>query len=366
MAPRNRLAALAHARDLVMRFGWNATAYQILNPGIKLWFSSARDAVAGYVPYRRVWVVAGAPVCDERRLEAVVAEFESAAARCGRRACYFGAAGRIKAHLDDKPAYSSVVLGSQPVWHPADWASIIDRQKSLRAQLNRARNKGIAVREWPAEQARNHPQLGRILREWLHTRGLPPLHFLVEPQTLSNPGDRRIWVAENVQGVPVAFLNMAPVPTRQGWLTEQFVRGRQAPNGTIELLMDTAIRALAADGAEYVTMGLVPLSTLGSDDVARQSEPFWLRLLLPLVRAHGRRFYNFGGLENFKAKFRPHEWEPIYAVAHEAPFSPATLWAITGAFGRQPPARLILRGLLKAARQEWEWLRAEGQSNLPR
>lgn len=319
-----------------------------------LWFSRAGDAVVGYVPYRRVWVVAGAPVCDEARLEEVIAEFEIAATRRGRRVCYFGAAGRVKTVLDGNSAYSSVVLGAQPVWHPADWASFIDGQASLRAQLNRARNKGITVSEWPPEKVRRHPQLNRLLHEWLQTRGLPPLHFLVEPRTLDAPGDRRLWVAENKHSVPVAFLNMAPVPTRQGWLTEQFVRGWQAPNGTIELLMDTAIRTLAEGGAQYVTMGLVPLSNQGAPP---EENPLWLRLLLKWVRAHGRRFYNFDGLEKFKAKFRPQEWEPIWAVAREDHFSPATLWAITGAFGRQPPARLILGGLIKAAQQEIEWLK---------
>ena len=350
---QKRFAQCERARHLVMTYGWNATVYQILNPGMTLWFSQSVDGVVGYVPYRRIWVVAGAPVCDEARLSEVIEEFESAAARRGRRVCYFGAAGRIKTVLDENSAYSSVVLGAQPVWKPAEWAGIIDGISSLRAQLNRARNKGIEAKEWPAERVRNHPQLTRLLNEWLHTRGLPPLHFLVEPRTLAAPGDRRLWVAEK-GGVPVAFLNMAPVPQRAGWLTEQFVRGWDAPNGTIELLMDTAIRTLANDGAHYVTMGLVPLSTQGAPP---DCNPFWLHLLLMWVRAHGQRFYNFGGLEDFKAKFRPNNWEPIWAISHEEHFSPATLWAISGAFARQPPARLLLHGFIKAVRQEVEWLR---------
>ncbi|HEY0073114.1 MAG TPA: DUF2156 domain-containing protein, partial [Abditibacteriaceae bacterium] len=230
---------------------------------------------------------------------------------------------------------------------------IIESTASLRAQLNRARNKGISVREWPGEKARNHPQLQRLLSEWLHTRGLPPLHFLVEPRTLSAPGDRRLWIAENAQGAPVAFLNMAPVPQRAGWLTEQFVRGWQAPNGTIELLMDSAIRTLSEDGAQYVTMGLVPLSSQGAPP---DCNPLWLHLFLRWVRAHGRRFYNFDGLESFKDKFRPQEWEPIWAISHEQYFSPATLWAISGAFARQRPSRLLLHGLSKALKQEMKWL----------
>ena len=42
-------AALARARALVLRWGWNATAYQILNHGFELWFSREGDAVAGVI-----------------------------------------------------------------------------------------------------------------------------------------------------------------------------------------------------------------------------------------------------------------------------------------------------------------------------
>jgi lysylphosphatidylglycerol synthetase-like protein (DUF2156 family) len=61
------------ARDLVLAHGWNATADQILNPGIRHWFAAAGDAVVGYVTEGRVRVVAGAPVATEARLAAVPA-----------------------------------------------------------------------------------------------------------------------------------------------------------------------------------------------------------------------------------------------------------------------------------------------------
>ena len=345
---------LQRVRQLVMQYGWNATAYQLLNPGIHHWFSPRCEAVVGYVNWGKIRVVAGAPVCAEEELPQVVAEFERASAARGRRVCYFGAAGRLETLLNENPAYASVVLGSQPVWHPHEWAGIVDGRASLRAQINRARNKRIIVRERPAASAQNDPQLERVLREWLHTRGLPSLHFLVEPRTLARLLDRRIWVAERA-GKVVAFLVMSPVPQRQGWLTEQFVRGRDAPNGTVELLMDTAIRALSIEGAQYVTMGLVPLSHLGRAEAQARNEPFWLRLMMHWVRAHGRRFYNFDGLEAFKSKFCPREWEPIWAFAREPSFSPTSLWAIAGAFSRQSPSTLIQRGLWRAVRQEWRW-----------
>jgi phosphatidylglycerol lysyltransferase len=80
--------------------------------------------------------------------------------------------------------------------------------------------------------------------------------------------------------------------------------------------------------------------------------------VLTWVRAHGRRFYNFAGLDAFKSKFRPQRWEAIYAISNEPKFSPRTLYAIGAAFARdRSPAALVARGLAKAVRQEWRWLR---------
>jgi hypothetical protein len=75
-----RAQNLERVRQLVLQHGWNATTYQLLNPGIRHWFSAAGDAVVGYVVWRNVWVVAGAPVCAEERLDDVVESFERAAA----------------------------------------------------------------------------------------------------------------------------------------------------------------------------------------------------------------------------------------------------------------------------------------------
>lgn len=341
------------ARGLVLEFGWNATAYQIVNPGIEYWFSARDDAVVGYVRKKGVRVVAGAPVCSFDRLPEVLEEWQSASDSARDRVCYFGAAGRINDLLDPRKDYSTVILGSQPVWKPAHWAEIIGGVSSLRAQFSRARNKGVEVSEWPPEKATLNPELQRVLDEWLHTRGLPTLHFLVEPHTLSLMEDRRTFVATR-DGKVVAFTVLCPIAQRNGWLTEQFPRGFDAPNGTVELLMDCAIKTVAGEGAEYVTMGLVPLSQLGS--ASQSHNPLWLEVLLSWVRAHGRRFYNFDGLEAFKSKFRPEDWEPIYAISHEPKFSFRSLYAIAAAFTLTSPVAAVGRGLLRAARQEKDWL----------
>jgi phosphatidylglycerol lysyltransferase len=336
---------LERARALVLRFGWNATAYQILNPGIELWFSSDGDGVVGFVRHRRVLVVGGAPVCDTSRLDAVAAEFVAAAHARGERVCYFGAGERLDDRYVNDAAWSRVLLGAQPVWDPHDWPAAVARRGSLKKQFNRARNKGVRVTEWTAERAENHPALRRVLAEWLETRRLPPLHFMVEPETLSQLRDRRVFVAEREAEI-VGFTVLSPIPARNGWLVEQIVRGFNAPNGTAEMLIDAAMRAIAASGSSYATLGLSPLSRRAG--LAQPPQPAWLSIVLRSVRLYGARFYNFGGLDAFKAKFNPQQWEPIYAISEGAYFPPRALYAIAGAFSGGAPVRLVLRALLRA------------------
>ncbi len=341
------------ARDLVLRFGWNSTCFQIVNPGIERWFTPSRDAVIGYVVRKGVRVVAGAPICSEDRLEGVVAQWEEESRLAGQSVCYFGAEGRMRELLEGRSGYSTVSLGAQPNWNPQNWPEIFDHDKGLRAQRNRAFNKGVRVSEWSVDQATNNARLKKCLDEWLTTRGLPPMHFLVEPETLALVYGRRVFVAEQNDRV-VGFLVLSPVPNRNGWLTEQFPRAHNSPNGTVEILMDFAIRQVRASGAEYLTMGIVPLSLHGANEAL--PNPTWLQITAGWVRAHGRRFYNFDGLDRFKSKFRPEQWEPIYVISNERSFSVKTLIAIAAAFSDGSPTSALARGLVKALKQEIKWL----------
>lgn len=343
---------IARARGLILDHGWNSTSYQILNPGISRWFST--DAVIGFVSSKRVRVAVGAPVCRQEDLPAVAAEFERDAAATNERICYFAAEERLESIFTDSSGHARVLLGAQAVWDPGEWAGIVAGHRSLRAQLNRARNKHVTVTEWPSAKAHNHPDLIECLEKWLAMKGLPPLHFMVEPDTLGRLFDRRVFVAERL-GAVAGFVVLSPVATRNGWLFEQFPHAPGAPNGTVELMIDTAMRALAGEGYDYATLGLSPLSIRA--DVAHFDNPLWLRFVLAWLRKHGQRFYNFDGLDAFKAKLRPERWEPVFAISNEKSISPGTLYAIASAFSRNAPFKLVLGGLFKAIAIEFRWLK---------
>ena len=287
----------------------------------------------------------------------------SDAAGNNERVCYFCAEARLESIYSESENHSKFLLGAQPVWQPKNWAEIIKTHKSLRAQLNRARNKAVTVAEWSAEKAHDNPLLVECLHAWLASKGLPPLAFLVEPDTLSRLADRRVFVAGCGEKI-VGFLLLSPVVQRNGWLFEQFVHHPGlAPNGTVELMIDTAMRVLAEDGFEYATLGLAPLSKRAV--IKPFQNPLWLRLLLAWMRKHGQRFYNFDGLDAFKAKLRPEEWEPVFAVSNEPRISPRTIYAIASAFSGNAPIRLFVGGLARALMTEINWIKKWFSKKLP-
>jgi phosphatidylglycerol lysyltransferase len=110
------------------------------------------------------------------------------------------------------------------------------------------------------------------------------------------------------------------------------LRDPRAPNGTAESLIDAAMRAVADEGSRYVTMGLAPLA----GDVGHG---------LRAARRWTRALYDFEGVHSFKAKLRPHAWEPIH-LAHTPGGANVALFDSLAAFARGSFARFGLETLL--------------------
>lgn len=330
-----------------MTFGCNATAYQILNPGISHWFDPGRETVVGYVR-RGSWIlVAGEPVCAPAALPDAIAQFETWAERRRLRVCYVCASDPVRNLLGNSGRYAGIVMGAQPVWNPADWPAILRARGSLRAQLHRSINKGVRIEEWSPAEAAGSAEIRQTLTEWLHGRRLPPMHFLVEPEVLQGVVDDRLLFVARREDRVVAFLVASPVAARNGYLVEELARSSRAPNGTSELLIDAAMKRFAEAGCTFATMGLVALAS-----GTIHENPFWIRTLMLLARAHANRFYNFRGLEHFRAKMHPARWENIYAISKEKHFSPQALYAMGGAFSAISPWRAVALAILKGAREE--------------
>ncbi len=287
---------------LLKLHGWNASSFQTLASDFSYWFDGPAGheyACVGYLDTGRAWVAAGAPIADPDRIAAVALRFVEAARAAHRRASFFGTEGRFTAAVP----FGALHIGEQPVWNPQLWDAALRSSADLREQIRRARAKGVLVRELlPAELGPDgsltRGQLEALMQRWLEAHPLPPMRFLVQLDPFTFLDDKRCWLAER-EGQSVGLLVAVPVYQRQGWLFENLLRDARTPNGTTELLIASAMRAVGEQGCTYVTLGLVPLSgAVGA--------------LLRAARFLGRGLYDFEGLRRFKTKLKPTAWSPIF------------------------------------------------------
>ena len=303
----------------------------------------------GYVQCGPIRVVAGAPICDPEILREIVTEFESDAQRTHQRVCYFHVGPRFVTAIRELRHYSFACIGSLACWHPREWHSSLRAHASLRYQIARARNKQITVHEMLPGKAANDAELRRIREEWLRRKHLPPLHFLIEPEIFGELADRRLFVAQRDRH-KIGYLLCTPIPNCNGWLFEQWAHTNHAPLGTSELLVHSAMSTFASEGCATVTMGLIPLSSRAGITLGEPG-PLWLRLLLRFMRWTANPLYNFKGLEYYKHKFRPHGFEPVYAVINHNHFQVGDVSAIAQAFAGSPLQLFAWKGLKKGLGQ---------------
>lgn len=286
----------ARVLELVRRYGFNTTSFQVLEEGLSYWWDSP-DACVAFADTGSAWVAAGAPLASTERLADVAARFVAAARQRGRRAIFFASQDRLVGLVD----MESVRVGLQPVWDPRDWSA--SRSRSLRYQLSRASRKGVVVRpvasaELLDQGSATRAAVERMIERWLGTRRMSPMAFLVAVQPFGFARERRAFVAER-GGEIVGFVSAVPVYARGGWFLEDIVRDPDAPNGTTETLVDAVMRQAASEGSTWATLGLAPLAG---------PVPPWMRR----IGAAARPLYDFAGVHAFKAKLGPVHWEPVY------------------------------------------------------
>jgi phosphatidylglycerol lysyltransferase len=332
-AESDNLQTREHVLALLKGHGYNATSFQVLEPGFRYWLG-ADDACVAFVDTGRAWVAAGAPIAPTERLGECAAAFVAAAHSAGKRAAFFG----VEARFTDCAELDALGIGEQPVWDPHHWPATLRATRSLREQLRRARAKGVRVRLLETNEIDDAASAARVavaalIERWLKSRSIAPMGFLVALHPFSFAPERRYFVAER-DGSLFGFLVMAPVYARRGWFVEDFLRDPTAPNGTVELLIHHAMSYAARDGSRYLTLGLAPLA----GDVSA-----WLSK----IRDTTRPLYDFAGLRAFKEKLRPQHWDPIFVAYPRQQTELFTIFDTLAAFSRVGLFKFGLETLLR-------------------
>ncbi|MEO0479395.1 MAG: phosphatidylglycerol lysyltransferase domain-containing protein [Planctomycetota bacterium] len=287
-------------------YGHDALAVAALDRDYDL-FEGAGGSIVPYAKVSRARLAITSPLAPIERWPEVASAFVESASEAGLRAAFFG----VERPERFGSGFRSVLIGQQPAWDPALWSEVVASDANLREQLRRAEKKQVEILRLDPDELRSDSdrirQWQELVDDWLRSRRMAPMKFVVQPRGLTAPDDRELFLALRNDEL-LGFLCTSRLPARNVIAIGDVFRQRLAPNGTIARLHDHAIRRVGELGAESVTAGLVPL--------AGPVHPS-----LRLARSLGRPLFDFRGLQTFRSRLRPQRWEPVYLL-HPAGSSP--------------------------------------------
>jgi len=220
--------------------------------------------------------------------------------------------------------------------------------QDLRTAINKMSKTGVTFEEFPTDVA-DHPdlvQLAEVTADWLLAHKGAEKNFAMGAFAPGSDlyADSRLFVArQDDTGLILAFVSFVPVfgkhpaedidgsetgssqaertkttdspengiVTRSGWGLDLMRRRSSSPNGIVDFLIASAVLQFQTEGAQIVSLGLSPLAGSFDQDLDEEKEIFERARCIMFERFN--RFYNFKGLNAFKAKFAP-SWEPRFLV----------------------------------------------------
>jgi lysylphosphatidylglycerol synthetase-like protein (DUF2156 family) len=202
----------------------------------------------------------------------------------------------------------------------------------LRNKVSRARRAGVVVAEVGVDLPPS-PELQRRLdavdAAWLRGKGahVKELAFMVGERSGPAAALRRVFVARLGEEV-VGYVSTSPVyGQRAGWLHDLSRRSPQAPPGTTELLVLTAIGRFRDEGAGWLHFGLTPFTGLGDEHVVAGAGSPVARRAVRALAAHGHHVYPAADQLAYKLKWRPNLVQPEY-VAFSGRVTLPAVWAL--------------------------------------
>jgi lysylphosphatidylglycerol synthetase-like protein (DUF2156 family) len=188
----------------------------------------------------------------------------------------------------------------------------------LRNKLSRARRAGVRVHEVPiAEQTPElDAHLAAIDATWLRSKGrhAKELTFMVGERGGRGAPWRRLFVATDPFGGVLGYVSFSPVPgSNRGWLHDLSRRQPEAPPGTMESIIVTAVATFRAEGATHLHFGFTPFT--GLDPAVESPTPSRMAgAIVRFLAAHGARVYPAADQVAYKLKWAPDLVEPEYVA----------------------------------------------------
>jgi hypothetical protein len=213
--------------------------------------------------------------------------------------------------------YSNFQIGKEPWVDLSDIKPTGHAGRKIRAGRNQAIKSGLRVEEWKLTEIIKDPNKLKVLNEvkelWEAQSFVSLSGFLHGMSFEAIPEDRRCFVALTKDNIVDGILLVTPIETNKSWYFEDMLirTDSEATRGIGELLVMSAMETLQLAGHKEISLGIVPMTTIGICEFGMEPPANFLKLTKAFQSFMGL-FYNASGMELFRRRFKVVRWDKIY------------------------------------------------------
>jgi lysylphosphatidylglycerol synthetase-like protein (DUF2156 family) len=317
---------------VLRRHAHNPSAFLALNTETRHFRVPGVDGLIAFRPAgRRHLVQLGGVFASDSDQDRLLDQFLAAASGEGRRVVSVqllrGDAERYACH-----GFTVNQLGASYARSLRDFSLKGTAYMRLRNKISRARRAAIQAVEVGVDippSGELDARLAEIDAQWLHAKGrhVKELAFMVGERGGRAAGLRRMFVARETGGGVLGYITFSPVyGAHSGWLHDLSRRVPDAPPGTMELVIHTAVDRFGAERAGHLHFGLTPFSGLSDANELPQRSAMAARMVRFLAD-HGKHVYPAADQVAYKEKWGPDLIQPEY-VAFSRGVTAAAVWSL--------------------------------------
>lgn len=305
----------ADVEEAVRLYG-SFSADAILDPTSQIF--KIPEGLIGYRQEGKVAIVFGDPVCDAKDRPLVATLFEEEMRGKGVETLTLSASQPYADWACSHLYSGRLEFGEELILDPLDDVKMrTGRSASLvRRKVRHAEKEGVSVIEYLGSNPTLEKAMQEVGTQWVRGRSDPHISSI----ELFRERNQKRWFYALQEGKVIGVIALSPLLAKNGWLMNHLMVTAQAPHGTPEMLVTTALDTLALLPTRHVTVGAVPYPTL--KEISGFSPLFTFLARLGFVALKHR--FRLSGRKKFWEKFHPVS-EPLYLLFSSNTFSLTTV-----------------------------------------
>lgn len=276
------------------------------------------SSIEGFIGYRieaKTAIVFGDPVCALGEQYQLAEAFQLDCREKGLNVIYAIASDPFAKAIHNQHEYVLIQFGNKLILDPSD--NPLKKTGSngvlLRKKVKHALSEGIVVHEYLTQEASLEKSIEQVGLSWLRSRRGPQVY--IAHLNLFNDREGKRWFYAMEKERVIGFLLLNEIQASSGWLLNNLILNPDAPSGTSELLITSALETLEKENSsKSVVIGPVTSKEIHIAGLGTFSSWF-----INTVFKTTKKIFKLDGQRVFWEKFQPHG-EPAYLIFDKVNF----------------------------------------------